>query len=299
MEYVAPISCDQTDPERPYVDGCDASGQLGTRTPARFYNLVLAEGRNLVEGAGLTLDPLNDMQWLEAVQNLADTAAATAVAPVEGRVSTLETEVADLDVRTGVLESRATTLESRADSVEMRDDAIVMAAGEMPNPGNPNEVLDAILKLIRSEGVPTGSVQAFAQDTPPAGWLECDGRAVSRATYANLFAAIGTRYGNGNGSSTFNLPELRGEFVRGWDHGRGVDSLRNLGSYQSDEFERHRHEIRSRIITNFDNTGGSELVEADSGGAGSSQGFSNRFMAFEGGKETRPRNVALLYCIKA
>lgn len=67
----------------------------------------------------------------------------------------------------------------------------------------------------------------------PAGYLELAGQAVSRTTYSALFSLFGTTYGVGDGSTTFNLPDLRGEFVRGWDHGRGIDSGRSLGSSQA------------------------------------------------------------------
>lgn len=83
--------------------------------------------------------------------------------------------------------------------------------------------------------VPPGFVLPFAAVTPPAGWLRANGAAVSRTTYAALFAAIGTTYGAGDGSSTFNLPDARGEFPRFWDDGRGIDanpSPRAIGSTQ-------------------------------------------------------------------
>ncbi len=67
------------------------------------------------------------------------------------------------------------------------------------------------LKIV----VPAGSVQAFAGTTPPTDWLICDGRAVSRTVYADLFAAIGIAHGQGDGSATFNLPDYRGQFLRG------------------------------------------------------------------------------------
>src|SRR5690348_11650824 len=60
--------------------------------------------------------------------------------------------------------------------------------------------------------VPVGGVTSFAGTTPPSGWLLCDGRQVSRATYRSLFLAIGTTYGAGDGSTTFNIPDLRGRF---------------------------------------------------------------------------------------
>ncbi len=80
---------------------------------------------------------------------------------------------------------------------------------------------------------PAGTVQYFANTTPPNGYLECNGAAVNRTTYAELFAAIGITYGPGNGSTTFNLPDLRGEFIRGYDNGKGADPSRVIGTWQS------------------------------------------------------------------
>ena len=64
--------------------------------------------------------------------------------------------------------------------------------------------------------LPSGMILYFANSTVPTGWLQCDGSAISRTTYANLYAAIGTVYGSGDGSTTFNLPDTRGQFIRGW-----------------------------------------------------------------------------------
>jgi phage-related tail fiber protein len=70
---------------------------------------------------------------------------------------------------------------------------------------------------------PIGAIIFAAYETPPGGWLECNGAAVSRTALAELFARIGTRFGGGDGTVTFNLPDLRGEFIRGWDHDKKVD----------------------------------------------------------------------------
>lgn len=80
---------------------------------------------------------------------------------------------------------------------------------------------------------PVGSVYTFAGATVPTGWLKCNGALLSRTTYAALFSVIGTTYGAGDGATTFALPDLRGEFVRGVDDGRGVDAGRTLGSAQA------------------------------------------------------------------
>lgn len=136
--------------------------------------------------------------------------------------------------------------------------------------------------------VPSGAVMYFAGQTAPSGWLKANGAAVSRTTYAALFAAIGERYGRGDGRTTFNLPDLRGEFVRGWDDGRGVDRNRALGSWQADEFRSHSHGIGVNRMPDSDRGSNSSTVSVDTVGQTDPAG----------GVETRPRNIALLACIK-
>jgi microcystin-dependent protein len=141
--------------------------------------------------------------------------------------------------------------------------------------------------------VPAGSIIPYvnATETAPAGWLECTGAAISRATYAALFAAIGTVFGAGDGASTFNLPDLRGEFLRGYDHGRGVDPGRGFGSNQGDEFRSHTHDVS--LYWGGSSTGSTYTLIRTSwaGSSGSTTGAT-------GGSETRPRNVAVMFCIK-
>lgn len=91
--------------------------------------------------------------------------------------------------------------------------------------------------------LPAGAIQYFAMMAIPAGWLEANGAAVSRTTYANLFATIGTTYGAGNGTTTFNLPDLRGTFIRGFDNGRSLDPGRVFGSTQAADNAPHTHAI--------------------------------------------------------
>nr|DAP00299.1 MAG TPA: tail fiber protein [Caudoviricetes sp.] len=88
--------------------------------------------------------------------------------------------------------------------------------------------------VIGSASALTGMIIASASVNIPEGFLLCDGSAISISTYINLYNAIGNAYGNGNGSTTFNIPDLRGEFIRGVDNGRGVDAGRQIGSNQSD-----------------------------------------------------------------
>lgn len=187
--------------------------------------------------------------------------------------------------------------------------------------------------------VPAGAVSAFARNTAPDGWLKANGAAVSRTAYAALFAAIGTTFGAGDGSTTFNLPDLRGEFIRGWDDGRGVDSGRAFGSAQGDQNKQHSHTGTAQSDGAHTHTGSTNTTGAhthdiarNAPGTGSVQTFSfgaatgvtnqpnaalsagnhshtvtinsggdhthNLSINNEGGNEARPRNIALLYCIK-
>lgn len=92
-----------------------------------------------------------------------------------------------------------------------------------------------ITDLLPTQLVPAGMVAHFPTTTPPEGWLRCNGADVSRTTYAALFAVIGTTFGSSNGLS-FRLPDLRGEFIRGLDDGRGIDPSRSIGSSQKGSF---------------------------------------------------------------
>lgn len=172
------------------------------------------------------------------------------------------------------------------------------------------EVIDLINALQ-----PAGEVAAFATADAPSGWLVCNGATVSRATYARLFAAIGTRYGAGNGSTTFQLPDLRGEFIRGFDAGRGVDAGRALGTVQGSQNLSHTHgaDVSDASWANI-----GEYYVLGPGtwhGGGVDNGvhapdyplwqarhqMSHRHsvtVAANGGNESRPRNLSMIYCIR-
>ena len=150
-----------------------------------------------------------------------------------------------------------------------------------------------------------GMVSFFAMTTAPQGWLKANGDAVSRTTYANLFAAIGTTYGAGDGSTTFNLPDLRGEFLRSLDDGRGVDTGRTIGSSQAAADNTISQFESARNPAGENNTAGAETVPANGNWSGwrvtgrSLDGDDHHIrMKTNGVTDTRPRNVALLVCIK-
>ena len=156
------------------------------------------------------------------------------------------------------------------------------------------DTIDTTMKDNANRICPTGSIIMYGAATAPTGWLECDGSAVSRTTYSSLFAIVGTTFGVGDGSTTFNLPDLRGEFVRGWDNERGVDKNRIFGSTQEDEFKSHNHPLRYATHWGAGGSGSTPIYQI----AVSEYGISTNTIQNTGGTETRPRNVALIYIIK-
>lgn len=173
------------------------------------------------------------------------------------------------------------------------------------------------------EGVPTGSVFCLAVNTVPTGYVKCNGASYSRTgTYAALFAVIGTTYGSVDGNH-FNVPDLRGEFVRGFDDGRGVDSGRSINDPQGGENAQHNHAASSSVSESSHThnmrglalNGGSGSVAITLGSGQSYQiGYSNSISSRTSGSattglsvstttsnqgsEARPRNIAMLYIIK-
>jgi phage-related tail fiber protein len=144
-------------------------------------------------------------------------------------------------------------------------------------------------------GVPPGLIEIFPMVAIPPRRLKCNGAAVSRTAYAELFAAIGTTYGEGDGSLTFNIPDLRGEFVRGWDDGRGVDAGRTLGSAQADSVRSHTH--TGRLSHAWGGTNNDTASNRVAFGGTTSSGYPALVIDAFGGAETRSRNVALIYTI--
>lgn len=162
-----------------------------------------------------------------------------------------------------------------------------------------------VLQSIQYNAVPPGNVEYTARTTAPAGYLFCDGSAISRTTYSRLFAAIGTTFGAGDGSTTFNIPDLRDEFIRGANPGS-----RAVGLAENDAFRSHNHSGSTSVEGAHSHSDiGRALGDAD--GSPGGQGYSGTHQTgvagahshsfttnATGGSETRPRNVALLPIIK-
>jgi len=150
--------------------------------------------------------------------------------------------------------------------------------------------------IAKASAFPVGSIVAFPVDTPPPGFLELDNSVKSSATYPDLSAYLGGKFNKGDeGVGNFRLPEARGEFLRGWDHGRGIDPSRVIGSFQTDTFKAHSHNHtadNSKGISNIPVgtvSGAGQYAVTDGGNV----------TGMNGGNETRPRNIAVMWCIKA
>ncbi|MDR3563311.1 MAG: phage tail protein [Negativicutes bacterium] len=99
------------------------------------------------------------------------------------------------------------------------------------------------LSLVYVDSTPIGTIIAFPATTIPNGYLECNGQAISRTTYAELFALLATTYGAGDGLTTYNLPDYRGVFLRHKDNGKGYDAGRQMGTFQEQDVMPHTHTI--------------------------------------------------------
>ena len=164
--------------------------------------------------------------------------------------------------------------------------------------------------------LPSGLVQWFAGQTPPTGWIFCDGRVLDVGSFPALYGAIGRTYtGLTVPPTQFQIPDLRGQFLRGWDNRAtgGVDSGRAFGSFQNDAFASHQHVLKLNTLgyagvqfgsqrealspakgqmtsSGRPNNGTLDVKYGDDPGAAAIQNT--------GGSETRPKNIALLPIIK-
>jgi len=179
--------------------------------------------------------------------------------------------------------------------------------------------------------LPSGMIVAFGGSTPPAGWLRCDGAVVSRGAFPALFAAIGTNWGAGDGSTTFNLPDLRGRFARGVDRGTGRDpgaggrtasadggsTGDTVGSVQGSQLRSHNHLVtdpghaHDQVVSTFTGVCTTPAIPfadlvADGGitactyphGVTTLSNSTGVTTQDAGGAETRPVNVYVEYIIK-
>jgi len=155
-------------------------------------------------------------------------------------------------------------------------------------------------KLAAGAATLTGEIKIWSTNSAPSGWVECDGSELNRTTYADLYAVIGDTFGEGNGSTTFNVPDFRGRFLRGWDNTAGNDpdaasrtamntggnTGDNIGSVQEDAFKSHSHTYNVGSTS----SGSNPLQTENTTGTRSTNST--------GGNETRPKNAYVMFIIK-
>ena len=308
-----------------YANGAGTGAAVADLTATFVPDLTLAgitasvAELNLLDGATLSTAELNRVDGVtSAIQTQIDgkqtqidgkqatiTGAATTITADDlavsralvsdgsGKVAVSDVTAAELNLLDGVTASTAEL--NLLDGVPLTTDLSYVDGVTSAIQDQIDAVNTAVSEVA---SVPSGTVIHVAMQTAPTGYLKADGAAVSRTTYAALFAAIGAVFGEGDGSTTFNLPDLRGEFVRGWDDARGVDIDRVFGSAQDDEIESHSH--AAYVQTSGDYQYDIRVLYPNNGMAGSkgSSGFRSNVIQNTGGAETRPRNIALLACIK-
>jgi microcystin-dependent protein len=251
-----------------------------------------------------------------------------------------------LNVNADTIDAAIRDVDGRFSTYDATPDPLDIIPYHDAGEGQPlkNMLWSDIKKLL----APAGEVAYFYGANPPAGWLKANGQNVSRTTYADLWVFMGSP-NTGDGSTTFTLPDLRGEFIRGVADGRAVDTGRALGSAQGEAFLNHSHAASSGFVSNdhthnySGNTSGRSAAHTHStwapvngnlnhdstndgdygvgGGwtqqtstesadhvhffSGTTSGISANHnhtitvnASTTGGTETRPRNVALLACIR-
>jgi len=268
--------------------GSTSPQQASTSMGAPAYDAsVVVDMRELV--ANMTL-------LRELVQAQADT-----IVFLEARVRVLEETSAPTHVPPLTPTSVPTSAPTFAPS-----HAPTTSPTEVPTLQPTQSPTSAPTTLSAAQIVPAGVVVWFATTSPPQGYLICDGRGVSRITYPALFAVIGATFGAPS-NTTFNLPDLRGEFIRGMDRGRGVDIGRGFGTSQTDSFQTHSHSTSIKQSSDLQHTHASRANYPAVGSDMCSDSTSCRVLpgyptgtpsTGNHGSEMRPRNVALLPCIK-
>jgi microcystin-dependent protein len=188
-------------------------------------------------------------------------------------------------------------------------DGITATVTELNYTDGVTSAIQTQINALTAALTPSGTIINVAMNTAPSGYLKANGAAVSRTTYAALFAAIGSTFGVGDGSTTFNVPDLRGEFVRGWVDDGSVDSGRAFGSAQTSANKEHYHLLvrnanGAATAGSWDGSATDHITSVGSAGdsayrlRATSSEPNVAASSSEGETDSRPRNVALLACIK-
>lgn len=274
---------DSADPDAsPFV--VDTSGQVGIGTPSPSNALDVAGGAIQISTSGGTSRTVMSADSTDSIFSVND-----------DRNFTIKTNTA----------TRLTVNSTAATSTV----PVVL-------PADPTTSLQAATKqyvdTTGTTSTPPGSLMAFAGTSAPTGWLACQGQAISRTTYATLFAAISTTWGSGDGSTTFNVPDLRGMFLRGTGtNGTGSSSGAagpSVGAYATDTYLNHSHAVTDPGHVHLVNFAGAYATNVSGGQGGNNLGATGNTnsattgvtvnTSTTGGTETKPKNYGVLYIIK-
>ncbi|MCU1765335.1 phage tail protein [Pseudomonas protegens] len=237
-----------------FVDENAATGQVGSLIPSAWGNGVTDELLNVIRAGGKVPAEAEHDQLLAAIKAI----VRDSIPPEKIRTTLAEYGITDAYTK-----------------------SVTYTKAE----------IEALLKNMSA--LPVGAMVPFPKGTVPPGFLEVDGSVQSIATYPDLSAYLGTVFNKGDeGAGNFRLPESRGEFFRGWDHGRGVDAGRGVGSWQADELRSHTHPIGNQNTYGSGSSAGPLHTGGKSGDLAQPTGP-------VGGAETRPRNLAVMWCLKA
>ncbi len=261
-----------------FVDENTATGQVGSLIPSSWGNAITDELLNVIQAGGEQPAENDNDQLLAAIKAI----VRDSIPPEK-----IRTTLADYGITDAYTKSVTYT----------------------------KAEIEALLKNMSA--LPVGAMVPFPRGEVPPGFLEVDGSVKSAAAYPDLAAYLGGNFNIGNeGAGNFRLPESRGEFLRGWDHGRGMDPGRSCGTAQADAMQGHTHEYLYKT-----GQAGTTAITPDayapaSAGSGANLGVTvpsdsvnSRFVgkplsdgvsgAPRTAGETRPHNLAVMWCIKA
>jgi hypothetical protein len=261
-----------------FVDENTTTGQVGSLIPATWGSAVTDEILNVIMGGGYVPDENENGQLLQAIKEI----IADNIPPEKVRTTLAEY---------GITDAYTKAVTYTKDEIEA--------------------------KLKNLSALPVGSMIGFPVDKVAPGFLELDGSVKSVATYPDLATFLGGAFNKGDeGAGNFRLPESRGEFLRGWDHGRGVDVGRGIGTWQKGSL--HSFDIgpsngvcgeRSNVLPSTGENGRADLGYDATQAAlypfgavavantGSINGLADNTEITYG--TTRPRNLSVMWCIKA
>jgi len=301
-------------PSLGYPSGGDPLVGLAATTPGAYWFYQLqAELEQVLLGAGVTPSDSNLTQLHDAIVALAGGGLSFESLVAELRMN----GVAALGVRSTVVRGDHVhpTDTTRAPLASPTFTGVPAVTGAPPPTGTSTTQIATTAfvttALAASAGVPAGTVSWFAGSTAPTGWIIANGQSLVRAAWPVLYAVIGTIYGYAD-STHFNVPDLRGEFVRGLDGGRGIDPSRTLGSWQKGTFVAYDAPNAAGVwgaSASLDDTPGRVQIGCDTVSTTDYSGVN--FVSLANADETaitgsteglgggaRPRNVALLPIIK-